>query len=165
MRKATRLVTATAGWILAATCMAPHGESLRGDGDAALLGPAIASASGVAQVRFVNELRGIDEVMVDADDHLAFAGVEYRVVTSYAEVGANGSRFVLRTADGRALATYEGELDEDGKYCLIATRSASGDPMLAVIRDPAVTNAGPGERRDGRWPADREQSMYQQASY
>jgi hypothetical protein len=172
MRKGPRLVAATAGWILAATCLAPYGDTMPGGERGGLLGPMVASASGVAQVRFVNALRGVDGVMVDADDHLAFAAVQYRVVTPYAEVGARGSRFVLRTADGRALATYEGELDEDVSYSLIATRDATGEPMLAVVRDQphGETNApmvvaGPQARRERALATGREQVIYQQASY
>lgn len=138
---------ATGGWILAATCMAPRGEPVLGD-ETGILGVADASASGVAEVRFVHAIPGVTAVKIDADEHLAFAAANYRVVTPYAEVGADKSRFVLRGADGTTLATVEEHLDADERYTLIATRDARGEPALTVVRDaPAAAVHSAGDTR------------------
>ena len=150
MRNVLRVTVAMTGWLIAATALAPraaqgHAESLPWLDEG--------SASGVAQVRFVNGL--VDDVAVEAGDHLAFTGVEFRRTTSYAEVGVDRARFVLRSGDGSIIASVEDRLDVDAKYTLVAARNADGDPALVVLRDQDTAG---GEEQGSR-------SMFMRASY
>ena len=131
MRKFFRLMTAMTGWIVAATVLAP--SATPADDSRASAWPDRASASGVAQVRFVNGLA--DDVAVEADQHLAFADVEYRRTTHYAEIGAQRARFVVRAMNGTTIASVEDDLGANMKYTLVAGRNAAGEPMLVVLPD------------------------------
>src|SRR5690349_8845349 len=119
MRKSFRLVVALTGWIAIATVLAPR-ASHGANQSLPWLEAASVSAVGVAQVRFVNALGS--DIAVEADEHLAFADVEFRRTSHYAEVGAQRARFVLRSSDGSEIASVENHLDADGRYTLVAGR-------------------------------------------
>ena len=134
---------------MTATCLAPRIDlPVEAVEDAGASWLPAASVPGVAMVRFVNAIGGIGEVNVIADEHLAFDQVEFRGITSYAEVGARGTRFVLRNADGETITRLEEQLDAAGSYTLVALRNTHGKPSLVVIRDrqPDVTAATEGQR-------------------
>lgn len=113
-------------------------------------GKASASPSGTevagrdrSLVRLVNALPSKRRLDVGGDERTVFAGVSYKDVTPYVEVGVNVVTFRLRYAGSDSALVSNSETMTDGyRYTMVALRDDRGLARLILLRDEVALDAG-----------------------
>lgn len=94
-------------------------------------------------VRLVNALPSKHHLDIGGDDRTVFAGVSYKDVTPYIEVGDNVVTFRLRNAGtDSALATNTETMKDGFRYTMVALPDDKGGARLILLRDEVVPDAG-----------------------
>jgi hypothetical protein len=111
------------------------GKSTSPSGDAA-------AKRGTSLVRFVNALPGNGDLTIAADDRSLFAGVGFKSVTEYREIGDNTATFELRSDGTTNPLARNNEVMADGhRYTIIALSDDRGGATLRILRDELVTDS------------------------
>ena len=147
MRTATKLITTGLALVTTMACSGaktdrPVVTTADGEAKASPSGTEMAK-EGKSLVRLVNAIPGKTGIDVSSEDRTVFSGVDYKAVTSYAEIRDNAVTFRLRSAGHDSTLADNKEMMTDGyRYTIVALPGEKGEPRMRILRDEVVPDSG-----------------------
>lgn len=98
---------------------------------------------GKSLVRLVNAIPGKAGIDISSEDRTVFTGIDYKGVTSYAEIRDNAVTFRLRaTGHDSSLADNKEMMTDGYRYTIVALPGEKGEPRMRILRDEVVPDSG-----------------------